>query len=156
MDNNYLLSSDPMDKFRSTLENCSIEKVRELLNEMDKNNLLVKSFEKENIYTQYESEMIKCSDNSKKYLQRQIVYNGSNDKMKATLKNYIAEHESVNLYNKLESNKPIVKLFLEKSSKNDNITLFVVSINIDITSSWLFWSDRKMTISTYSAIIRLI
>ncbi len=151
-DTNFLLSSEPQDVFRSKLENHTFEEIQKILNEMDKTHNLVKSFEKKLNYSQYESEMKK----NKKYLQQEIVYHGTNDKLKEQIKKYIAEYETINLYSKIESNKPIVKIFIEKSSRNENISLFIVNINIDITSSWVLWSDKKLTIDTYSAIIRLL
>lgn len=152
---NYLLSSDKADTLRSQIENNSLKNIIEILNRLDKENVLVHSFEKFNNYSQYESELNKLPE-EKKFLQRNVKYIGSNTKLKAAVSKYVSEYENINLYGKLESSKPIIKIFIERSDMNSNISIFVVETSVEIVNSWLFWMDRKLTISTYSCLIQFL
>ena len=156
---NYLLSSASIDVLRSQLEGNSLNNIIEILKSQDKENVIVKSFEKRNDYIQYESTIKKKGEtitDEQKYLQQSVKYIGSNSKLKAEVAKYIADYEKVSLYNKLESSKPVTKIFIERSENNSNISLFVVETQVEIVNSWFFWMDRKLTISTYSCLLQFL
>jgi len=101
-------------------------------------------------YTQLESKRVV----GRPELQSSIICGSTNMKLKEEVYSFLQDLRDINLFKKMASDSEETKILMRDSETNKNKNIFVISFKMESVSSWIFWSERKLIITTYEAVLR--
>lgn len=89
-------------------------------------------------------------------IQTYIPCKFSNKKLEKEVKSYLTDIKHIILFNKMASNTEETSVFMDKSEDKETYSIFIINFKMEATTSWLFWTDLHLTVSTYQATCALL